>query len=98
MPGVPATARRRRAEEVSTMQAVRVLADDLTGACDIGAELLPWPGGVAVQPTSEGRPAAARPEALWVRNTQSRTLTPSDAAARVTIALGDVSPGWTGLV
>jgi uncharacterized protein YgbK (DUF1537 family) len=80
------------------MQAVRVLADDLTGACDVGAELLPWPGGVAVQPTSEGRPVAARPEALWVRNTQSRTLAPADAAGRVTAALGDVSPGWAGLV
>ncbi len=80
------------------MQAVRVLADDLTGACDVGAELLPWPGGVAVQPTSESRPAAARSDALWVRNTQSRTLPPADAAGRVTIALADVSPGWAGLV
>jgi len=37
------------------MDALRVLADDLTGACDVGAELLPGPAGVVVQPASEGR-------------------------------------------
>ncbi len=80
------------------MQAVRVLADDLTGACDIGAELLPWPGGVAVQPAGDGRIPAIHPEMLWVRNTQSRTLTPVEAAERVRAALRDVKPGWVGLV
>jgi uncharacterized protein YgbK (DUF1537 family) len=80
------------------MQAVRVLADDLTGACDMGAELLPWPGGVAVQPACEGREPVGRHGLLWVRNTQSRTLAPDEAARRVTAALGDAPPGWTGLV
>ncbi len=84
------------------MHALRVIADDLTGACDVGAELLPWPGGIAVQPALEHRlpgvyaPAGA--ETLWVRNTQSRTLSPTDAAQRVTGALGDMGPGWKGLV
>jgi uncharacterized protein YgbK (DUF1537 family) len=40
----------------------------------------------------------ACPEALWVRNTQSRTLVPAEAAGRVTAALADVGPGWAGLV
>jgi len=80
------------------MQAIRVLADDLTGACDIGAELLPWPGGIGVQPTGEARRVELRPEALWVRNTQSRTRSPGEAADRVGAALADVGPGWAGVV
>lgn len=80
------------------MDAVRVLADDLTGACDIGGELLPWPGGVAVQPGPDGTRADVRPGTLCVRNTQSRTLVPAEAGRRVGAALGDVGPGWAGLV
>jgi len=91
------------------MDALRVIADDLTGACDVGAELLPWPAGVAIQPAAL-QPAALQPApdgrmpgahavgTLWVRNTQSRTLPPAEAARRVTGALGDVLPGWKGLV
>ena len=80
------------------MDAIRVLADDLTGACDVGAELLPWPGGVGVRPCPETARAEGRAAALWVRNTQSRTLAPTEAARRVTAALADVGPGWAGLV
>jgi uncharacterized protein YgbK (DUF1537 family) len=80
------------------MQAVRVLADDLTGACDVGAELLPWPGGVAVRPNYERAEPLQRQDMLCVRNTQSRTLSPAEAATRVTAVLGDVGPGWAGLV
>lgn len=80
------------------MDALRILADDLTGACDVGAELLLGPGGVVVQPGPEARITRLRPGVLCVRNTQSRTLAPSDAGGRVTAALSDVGPGWAGLV
>ena len=79
------------------MDALRVLADDLTGACDVGAELLPGPGGVVVQPALEAREPGPR-GATCVRNTQSRTLAPADAARRVAAVLTDVGPGWAGLV
>jgi len=72
-----------------------VIADDLTGACDVGAALVPWPGGVSVLP-SDGRDGAAL--AVGVRNTQSRTLTPLAAAARVHAALADVGPGFDGIL
>jgi uncharacterized protein YgbK (DUF1537 family) len=80
------------------MDALRVLADDLTGACDVGAELLPGPGGVVVQPPTEWRRPEARGGTIVVRNTQSRTLAAADAAARVRAALADVAGGWAGLV
>src|SRR5207247_8319937 len=87
----------RRAPRLMYMDALRVLADDLTGACDVGAELLPGPGGVAVQPALDSRAPTPR-GAICVRNTQSRTLAPADAASRVAAALADVGPGWAGLV
>jgi uncharacterized protein YgbK (DUF1537 family) len=81
------------------MDALRVIADDVTGACDVGAEWLPWPHGVAVKPAPGGGvPAGVPPAALCVRNTQSRTLAPAGAAARVVAALADVSPRWAGIV
>ncbi len=81
------------------MDALRVIADDVTGACDVGAEWLPWPHGVAVKPApGSGVPAGVPPAALCVRNTQSRTLAPAGAAARVVAALADVSPRWAGIV
>ena len=80
------------------MDALRVLADDLTGACDVGAELLPGPAGVVVQPAG-GTPAAdVAPGTICVRNTQSRTLDPAAAARVVREALGDVPVTWSGLV
>lgn len=81
------------------MNALRVIADDLTGACDVGAELLPWPNGIAVQ-THPGpkAPAGVPPNAVCVRNTQSRTLAPDDAARRVASVLGDLPGGWSGIV
>ncbi len=81
------------------MDALRVIADDVTGACDVGAEWLPWPHGVAVKPAPGGGvPAGVPRAALCVRNTQSRTLAPAGAAARVVAALADVSPRWAGIV
>lgn len=67
---------------------LRVVADDLTGACDIAAALLPWPGGVLVEayPTRGAAPA----HALRVRNTQSRMMTEAAARAAVEGALGTV--------
>src|SRR6185295_6863206 len=78
------------------MHAIRVIADDLTGACDVGAELLPWPGGVGVLPGPDG--ARGAQNVLWVRNTQSRTVAAADAVRRVSGALGDLGPGWAGVV
>jgi uncharacterized protein YgbK (DUF1537 family) len=80
------------------MNALRVLADDLTGACDVGVELLPWPGGVVVYPGLDASAPASRPGTLAVRNTQSRTVAPPEAALRVSSALDDVGPRWAGLV
>ena len=81
------------------MDALRVIADDLTGACDVGVELLPWPAGIAVQPQPTDAPPAGVPgTALCVRNTQSRTLAPAAAAARVTHALAEARSGWSGIV
>jgi uncharacterized protein YgbK (DUF1537 family) len=80
------------------MQAIRVLADDLTGACDVGSELLPWPGGVGVRPSPDTAGGDVRPHAVWVRNTQSRTAAPDIAAGRVRAALDGLAPGWAGLV
>ncbi len=59
---------------------LQVIADDLTGACDVAAALLPWPGGVSVYPDGQAPPATG---GLAVRNTQSRTLPAAVAAARV---------------
>ena len=77
------------------MNALRIIADDLTGACDIGAEMLPWPAGVVVQPAAGGSSPAG---ALGVRNTQSRTLSPAEAASRVSGVLDDLRIGWSGIV
>lgn len=77
------------------MPRLRVIADDLTGACDVGAALVPWPGGVAVVPF-EGRDGGVA--AVGVRNTQSRTLTRDAAVARVAAALADVEPGFDGIL
>jgi uncharacterized protein YgbK (DUF1537 family) len=80
------------------MHAIRVLADDVTGACDVGAELLPWSGGVTVESGPGTAHPDHRPEAMRVRNTQSRVLPREQAVRRVALALGDVRPGWAGLV
>ncbi|HJQ85775.1 MAG TPA: four-carbon acid sugar kinase family protein, partial [Candidatus Binatia bacterium] len=80
------------------MDALRVLADDLTGACDVGAELLPGPSGVVVQAVAERRRPDVRATTICIRNTQSRTLAPADAAGRVRAALADVPADWSGLV
>lgn len=82
------------------MPVLRVIADDLTGACDVGAELLPWPCGIAVRAcTADGAATFAVPaDALCVHNTQSRTLPPADAARRVAHALADLETGWGGIV
>lgn len=83
------------------MHPLRVIADDLTGACDVGAELLPWAAGIAVRACGAGEDpgiAGVPADALCIRNTQSRTLTPAEAARRVTHALDDVEPGWDGIV
>ena len=78
---------------------VRVIADDLTGACDVGAALLPYPMPVIVETLERmGQPASTAGAALVVRNTQSRTLTPLEAADRVRRALGDVPPGQAGVL
>lgn len=81
--------------------ALRIIADDLTGACDVAAAFLPWPGGIVVRPAlsagahrAEGIPDTA----TAVRNTQSRTRPVAEATAAVCAALADVEPGWRGIV
>src|SRR5437870_10894613 len=77
------------------MHARRISAADLPGACGVGAGMLPWPAGVVVQPAAGG---TGPPGVLGVRNTQSRTLPPPEAASRVDGALADLRAGWSGIV
>jgi uncharacterized protein YgbK (DUF1537 family) len=64
---------------------LRVVADDLTGACDIAAALLPWEGGVLVE--AYDTPAEPLLTGLRVCNTQSRVLEADAARAAVRRAL-----------
>jgi uncharacterized protein YgbK (DUF1537 family) len=66
---------------------LHVIADDLTGACDVAAALLPWPGDIVVLPDGVSGPPHEPPAALVVRNTQSRALPPAEAARRVRAVL-----------
>jgi len=78
---------------------VRVIADDLTGACDVGAAFLPHPKCVVVE--SIDRQSAGQDGddgVLTVWNTQSRTLAPEAAAARVRRALADVPSSSQGFL
>lgn len=60
---------------------LRVIADDLTGACDVGAELAMAGLTARVAVTGEATPTDA--EDVLVVNTQSRALRPSSAYERV---------------
>ncbi len=72
------------------MDELQVIADDLTGACDVAAALIPWRQRLVVLP--DGRGSVARDE-LAVRNSQSRTLPPARAAERVRALLEPAGPG-----
>jgi D-threonate/D-erythronate kinase len=81
------------------VEPLHVIADDLTGACDVAAALLPWPTGITVY--SDGmvpreRLAAGQP--LAVRNTQSRTLRPAAAARRVREVLASLGRSFDGVL
>ena len=75
----------------------RVIADDLTGACDIGAALHALGVPVVIE-SLEATGTGVPDGALVVRNTQSRTLAPDAAAARVRRALADAPRARDGLV
>lgn len=77
---------------------LHVIADDLTGACDVAAALLPWPGGVAVLSDAAAAAAGEPPAALMVRNTQSRTLPPAEAAQQVHAALRSLARERLGVL
>jgi uncharacterized protein YgbK (DUF1537 family) len=79
--------------------AVRVIADDLTGACDVAAALLPIPTGIVVAGAARWASTPAGPSAPWVvRNTQSRALGADEAASHVHEALADLPDEWRGVV
>lgn len=67
------------------MSAFAAIADDLTGACDVAAELAA--AGRRVRVVVEPGGAVAHDDAIAIVNTQSRSLRPDDAAARVRAAL-----------
>src|SRR5262249_19752978 len=70
-----------------------------TGACDVGAALLPWPAAIAVHPDGAmAQVAGDEADALVVRNTQSRTLAPAEAAGRVRSALAPLGTSFHGIV
>ncbi len=79
------------------MEPLCVIADDLTGACDVGAALLPWPDAVVVD-VGTGDPARPPAPGLYVRNTQSRTLPAPRAAKAVTTVLRTLPRPWTGIL
>ena len=70
------------------MSEVTVIADDLTGACDVASSFADAgsPVAVLVDPACAAPPAS---ETLTVRNTQSRGVAASVAAERVRRALGE---------
>lgn len=79
--------------------ALHVIADDLTGACDVAAALLPWPTGITVYPDGMVRDDPGSPgRPLAVRNTQSRTLQPAAAARRVRGALASIGRAFEGVL
>ena len=59
---------------------IGVLADDLTGACDVAASLSRRSGAVAVRVRADAEAVA---DGLEVLNTQSRALAPAEARAAV---------------
>ena len=71
------------------------IADDLTGACDVGAELAAAGHRVRVAVTAapDAADRVAADGAIVVVNTQSRALAAADAAARVRTALRDRPAG-----
>lgn len=75
---------------------IRVIADDLTGACDVAAALVPLRAGIVVAGPAHW--AASGAGAHVVRNTQSRALPADAAAARVRDALADLGAGWRGVL
>jgi uncharacterized protein YgbK (DUF1537 family) len=78
---------------------LHVIADDLTGACDVAAALLPWPAAITVHPdASGGRARTGDAATLTVRNTQSRTLPPAEATYRVRAALAPLGAAFRGIV
>jgi uncharacterized protein YgbK (DUF1537 family) len=77
-------------------EALRVIADDLTGACDIGAELLALGEPVVVSNVQNGAPTT--PGVVSVCNTASRGCEPPAAVARVRESLRDLAPGWAGIL
>jgi uncharacterized protein YgbK (DUF1537 family) len=76
---------------------MRVIADDLTGACDVGAALHALSVPVIVE-SIEVTVGGVLDGGLVVRNTQSRTLAPDAAAACVRRALADAPQTRGGLV
>jgi uncharacterized protein YgbK (DUF1537 family) len=76
-----------------------VIADDLTGACDVGAALRSLRFRIVIESLDAGADTMGWTDgALVVRNTQSRTLPPEAAAARVRRALADVPSSSDGIV
>ena len=71
------------------MTAFAAIADDLTGACDVAAELAAAGQRVRVLVAPGDGPVAAD-GGITIVNTQSRALAPDAAAARVRTC----SPAW----
>jgi D-threonate/D-erythronate kinase len=68
---------------------LHAVADDVTGACDVAAELAQAGFRVRVAVTP-ARSSATAGDGIVVANTQSRSLPVADAAARVRAAVGSV--------
>jgi uncharacterized protein YgbK (DUF1537 family) len=77
-------------------EVLQVIADDLTGACDIGAEFLALGGRVVVRDV--GRRETDPAVAVSVCNTASRGCDVAVAVARVREAVRDLAPGWRGIL
>jgi arylformamidase len=71
--------------------------DDLTGACDVAAALLPWPGGIAVYRTAGGSAGTASPRGAR-RATRRSHAAPADAARCVRTALAPLVGAESGIL
>ncbi len=69
---------------------ILLIADDLTGACDAAAAFLP--AGLSVRVWCGANALSATPESVQALNTESRSLSPEDAARAVSSAISTAAP------
>jgi len=82
---------RANGEEAGPLNALSFIADDVTGACDVAAELAT--AGHRVEVVTGASAAVTEDGVLRIVNTQSRMLSSREAYARVLEAVQEQEPG-----